>query len=168
MRDFYFYEEEQILFVVCCDMSISSRVDAYITNVNLPWEKKTDAHISVGAAMAFRVIARKNEYIFEKMWAKSFPEQTGVVNFEKESSTLLVGLDSGGIAVYKSSKESHFLTYDEICKVKLHKARVMGVAFDPKTGYIFSCSSDKKLLLSEINFSSNVTEIAESQFGYTN
>ena len=40
VRDFVFDEENNLLFIVCCDMKITSRVDAYITNVNLPWEKK--------------------------------------------------------------------------------------------------------------------------------
>ena len=35
VRDFVFVEEYNILFIVCCDMKLGSRVDAYITNVNL-------------------------------------------------------------------------------------------------------------------------------------
>ena len=100
VRDFYYYKEKNILFVVCCDMNIASRVDAYITNVNLPWEKKTNSHISVGATFAFKVISTKDGYIFEKLWAKSFPEQTGVINFDPESGTVQVGLDSGAIIFY--------------------------------------------------------------------
>ena len=169
VRDFKFFEEGSILYIVCCDMNIASRIDAYVTNVNLPWEKKTDAHISVGSVFAFKVIedTRGNSYFFEKLWAKSFPEQTGVVNFDKESNVLQVGLDSGTIIFYKTSVESKFSVYDELCKIKPHTDRVMGLAFDSKPGYIYSCSSDKKFILSEINYLSNVTEIAESASGYT-
>ena len=151
VRDFYYFEEAQILYIVCCDMKIASRLDAYVTNVNLPWEKKTDAHISVGSVFAFKVNQDKKgtTYMFEKLWAKSFPEQTGVVNFDKENYVLQVGLDYGGIIFYKTSLESKFLVYDEF-------------------GYIYSCGSDRKFILSEINYLSNVTEIAESNAGYTN
>lgn len=45
------------------------------------------------------------------MWAKSFPEQTGVVNFDIETRTLQVGLDSGLIVFYKTSEESKFIQY---------------------------------------------------------
>ena len=170
VRDFYYFEEAQILYIVCCDMKIASRLDAYVTNVNLPWEKKTDAHISVGSVFAFKVNQDKKgtTYMFEKLWAKSFPEQTGVVNFDKENYVLQVGLDYGGIIFYKTSLESKFLVYDELCKIKPHNARVMGLAYDPKPGYIYSCGSDRKFILSEINYLSNVTEIAESNAGYTN
>ena len=90
VRDFYYYKDNNMLFIICCDMNIASRVDAYITNVNLPWEKKTDAHISVGAVFAYRVIPTKESYYFERLWAKSFPVQTGVVNYDIESVHLFM------------------------------------------------------------------------------
>ena len=40
IRDFHFFQEASIMYIVCCDMKIASRLDAYVTNVNLPWEKK--------------------------------------------------------------------------------------------------------------------------------
>jgi len=170
IRDFYYFAEAHILFIVCCDMKIASRLDAYVTNVNLPWEKKTEAHISVGSVFAFKVNQNNQgtTYLFEKLWAKSFPEQTGVVNFDKDNYVLQVGLDSGTIIFYKTSIESKFLVYDELVKLKPHSSRVMGLAYDPKPGYIYSCGSDKKFILSEINYASNVTLIAESTAGYTN
>ena len=170
VRDFYYFQEAQIIYIVCCDMKIASRLDAYVTNVNLPWEKKTDAHISVGSVFAYRVIQDKNgvPQSYEKLWAKSFPEQTGVVNFDKEEKVLQVGLDSGNIVFYKTSEESKFLVYDELCKIKPHNARVMGLAFDSKPGYIYSCGSDKKFMVSEINYLSNMTEVCQSNSGYTN
>ena len=170
IRDFIFFEEANIMYIVCCDMKIASRIDAYVTNVNLPWEKKTEAHISVGSVFAFKVIQDKKgvTHLYEKLWAKSFPEQTGVVNFDKENLVLQVGLDSGTVVFFKTSEESKFLSYEELCRIKPHKARVMGLAFDPKPGYIYSCGSDRKFMLSEINYLSNMTEIAQSNAGYTN
>ena len=169
IRDFVFIEEYNILFIVCCDMNISSRVDAYITNVNLPWEKKTDEHVSVGAAFTFKVVEDKrgNSYIFEKLWGKSFPQQTGTVYFNKTAMLLGVGLDSGNVIFYKTSAESKFLEYEEIINIKPHTNRVMGLAFDEKNKYIFSCSTDKKFILTD--YSNNLTslEIAQSSHGFT-
>ena len=169
VRDCIFFEEGQILFLVCCDMNITSRVDAYITNVNLPWEKKTGEHISVGAVFAFKAVEDKrgNSYYFEKLWAKSFPEQTGVVNFNSKDLVLQVGLDSGSIILYKTSVESKYLAFDEVVNYKPHTNRVMGLAYDEQQGYIFSCSTDKKFMIAEYNSITNVTEVAESTFGYT-
>ena len=170
VRDCIYFEEASILFLVCCDMNITSRVDAYITNVNLPWEKKTDQHISVGAVFAFKVIGDKkgSSYYFEKLWAKSFPEQTGVVNFNKNSLILQVGLDSGSIILYQTSAESKYLAFDEIATFKPHTNRVMGLSYDEQHGYIYSCSTDKKFMISEYNNITNINQIAESAYGYTN
>lgn len=44
----------------------------------------------------------------------------------------------------------------------------MGIAFDSKTGYIYSCSSDKKFIISEINYQESVTEVATGSHGFTN
>ena len=76
LRDFIYLKIEKILFVACSDMNIASRIDAYITNVNFPWEKKTDSHITVGAIFAFRVKEDSSHGLtFEKLWAKSYPIQ---------------------------------------------------------------------------------------------
>ena len=44
----------------------------------------------------------------------------------------------------------------------------MGIAFDSKTGYIYSCSSDKKFIISEINYQESVTEVTTGSHGFTN
>ena len=169
VRDFVFFDEYSILFIVCCDMNITSRVDAYITNTNLPWEKKTNEHISVGAVFAFKVIENKrgNTYMFEKLWAKSFPEQTGTVYFNKKGLYLGVGLDSGYVLFYKTSVESKFLEFEEIVNNRPHTNRVMGLALDEKNQYIYSCGSDKKFMLNDISNYSKSLEIAQSTHGFT-
>ena len=169
VRDFAFDEENKLLFIVCCDMNITSRVDAYITNTNLPWEKKTNEHISVGALFAYRVFEEKrgNTYIFEKLWAKSYPQQTGVVYFNKNSLYVGVGLDQGDVIFYQVSKESKFLEFEEILKFKYHSDRVMGLSYDEKNKYIYSCGSDRKFMLSDSSNFSTPIEVAQSSYGFT-
>lgn len=76
VRDMIYLKYENLMLLACSDMNIASRIDAYVTNFNLPWEKKTDAHISVGAVFAFKVSCNsEGVYHFDKLWAKSFPTQ---------------------------------------------------------------------------------------------
>jgi hypothetical protein len=115
VRDFVYLKYEGILFIACSDMNITSRVDAYITNVNLPWEKKTDSHISVGAVFVYKVSLDSNGvYYFDKLWAKSYPVQTGVIYWDSESSTLAVGLDNGKINVFKANLDSSYTSFEEV------------------------------------------------------
>ena len=44
----------------------------------------------------------------------------------------------------------------------------MGLAYDNQQQYIYSCSTDKRFKITEFNNISNVSEVAESAFGYTN
>jgi hypothetical protein len=159
IRDFIYLKYDKIAFVACSDMNIASRIDAYITNVNFPWEKKTDSNITVGAVFAFKTKEDPvtNEISFEKLWAKSFPTQTGVIYWDSESNTLAVGLDDGRIFFYKTSPESNYMHYDQICELKPHNERVMGIAVEAKSGYIFSVSSDKRFIVSEANYQQSVT-----------
>ena len=66
--------------------------------------------------------------------------------------------------LYSRTTNCYFLAYDELCKIIQHNARVMGLAWI----YIYYCGSDNKFILSEINYLSNITEIAQSNAGYTN
>lgn len=60
-------------------MNITSRVDAYLTNVNFPWEKKTDTHVTVGALMLYRFKVDNHSHSFEKLWVKSYPTQVRII-----------------------------------------------------------------------------------------
>ena len=52
--------------------------------------KKIDIYIPVGSVFTIKKILDKNgiPHSIEKLWAKSLPEQTGVVNFDKENLIL--------------------------------------------------------------------------------
>ena len=103
ISDFIYLQNEGIIFIICSDMNITSRMDAYITNVNLPWEQKTESHISIGGFFAYKARFDSNRgFYFEKLFAKSFPEQTGVLNYDRESNTINIGLDTGRIFFFNS------------------------------------------------------------------
>lgn len=52
--------------------------------------------------------------------------------------------------------------------MKPHSDRVMGIAIDSKKGNAYSCSTDKKFIISDINYQESFTEIAVSSHGFTN
>ena len=170
VRDFVYSQSEGLCFVACSDMNIVSRIDSYVTNVNLPWEKNTDSHLTVGAAFVLKATLNEstNQITFEKLWAKSFPVQTGIICWDQMSNTLAVGLDDGRILFYKTAEKDVFTNFEQISELKPHKDRVMGIAIDSKLGYIYSVSTDKKFIVSEANFQSSYTKAAQSTHGFTN
>ena len=170
IRDFYYFNDEKIIFMACSDMNIASRVDSYITNVNLPWEKSNGEHMTVGAIYAFKLnfgVSNPSE-IFDKRWGKSFPTQTGAINYNIEKSILMVGLDNGKIILFQTGLESKFCNYDILYEGRPHNARVMGIDIDPKKNLAYSCSSDKKFIMTYLGEENKSMEIEINSAGFTN
>jgi hypothetical protein len=44
----------------------------------------------------------------------------------------------------------------------------MGLCYDGRSGYIYSCSTDKKFIISDVNYHDQVTEVMTSSHGFTN
>ena len=38
IQNFIYLEDDGVIFMICSDMELKSRIEAYITNTNLPWE----------------------------------------------------------------------------------------------------------------------------------
>ena len=168
VQNFIYLEEDGIIFLTCSDMDIKSRIEAYITNTSLPWESKTNTHISVGAFFVFRVYYNPEKGTkFEKIFAKSFPEQTGSLSWNKASNTIHIGLGSGTIIFFKLNPDSNFSQYEQFIEFKPHKNKVTGVMNDAETGYIYSVSLDKKFYVTEIGYLNNPSEIVEGPCGFT-
>ena len=170
IRDFYYFNDEKIIFMACSDMNIASRVDSYITNVNLPWEKSNGEHMTVGAIYAFKLnfgVSNPSE-IFDKRWGKSFPTQTGAINYNIEKSILMVGLDNGKIILFQTGLESKFFNYELLYEGKPHNARVMGIDIDTKKNLAYSCSSDKKFIMTYLGEENKSMEIEINSAGFTN
>ena len=168
IQNFIYLEDDGIIFLACSDMDMKSRIEAYITNTNLPWESKTKTHISVGAFFVFKVLYNPDKgFKFEKIYAKSFPEQTGCISWNRKSNTIHIGLDSGKIVFYKLNPDSNFKQFEPYIEFKPHKDKVSGIMYDDETGYIYSVSYDKKFIITEVSYLNNPSEILEGPCGFT-
>ena len=142
----------EIMLVALSDMNITSRVDAYLTNITFPWEKKSESHATVGALFVYRVrIEEDEQWTFERLWSKSFPSQTSAMHWNQEVNLLCVGLDSGKIHLLTIPEKSHFMNFHEDGIVNGHKKRVMGLATDSGLGYVYSIGEDGRLKVADIS-----------------
>ena len=168
IQNFIYLEDDGIIFLACSDMDMKSRIEAYITNTNLPWESKTNTHISVGAFFVFKVLYNPDKgFKFEKVYAKSFPEQTSCISWNRISNTIHIGLDSGKMIFYKLNPDSNFTQFEQYIEFKPHKDKVTGIMYDADTGYIYSVSADKRFYITEIAYLSNPSEILDGPCGFT-
>lgn len=175
VRDFIYIPEREIIVLCCSDMNIISRADSLFTNFSFPWEKKSDSWVPLGAAFVYQVTKdeRNNSFIVHKIWAKSFPIQTGIVGWNNELEIYNVGLDDGTVYSFQHQHGSQYTQFDTLHEIHYHTARIMGLAFDDVHGYLYSCSSDKLFCVTTTRgvnvFNETHTHVVKvSKTGYTN
>ena len=170
VRGFILVPHKEIMCVCCSDMNIISRADSMISNFSFPWEKKGDSHIPLGAAFIYQCKPDEKEiYTIHKIWVKSFPIQTGVIYWEDKTEVYCVGNDDGKIHLFKAVPKTHYLNMDNIGELAIHSNRVMGLALDPETNNLFSCSTDKSFYATDLKspeFPRVLIHVSTS--GYTN
>lgn len=155
VRDFIYLTTEGILFIALSDMRITSRIDAYLTNATFPWEKESGTHVTVGALLVYRVTRAANytgDWKFDRLWVKSFPVQTNVLCWDSSLKMLAVGMDDGSIHCLRISTDHKYMQYEEYCTLKIHTARIMGLAIDPKKNLILSVAQDKKFKVTDLSY----------------
>ena len=170
VRSFIVVPHREIMCVCCSDMNIISRADSMLSNFSFPWEKKKKSHIPLGAAFIYQCKPDPKEiYKIHKIWAKSFPIQIGVIYWEDKNEIYCVGNDDGKIHIFKGIPNTHYLKMDTICELTFHSNRVMGLALDPETMNLYSCSTDKSFYVTDLKnetFPNMLIHTGNS--GYTN
>jgi WD40 repeat protein len=163
IRDFHYLSDKGLLFFALSEMKIMSRIDSYLTNINLPWEKKKDdTYSTVGAIIFYRVGLRESngEWVFTRLWAKNFPVQTNILCWAPEKEIMFMGMDDGQI--YGFSVVNKGISLSQDIEIKAHTSRVMGMAFDAENNQIMSISEDGKFKCSDI---STQEPVHEESFG---
>lgn len=153
-RDFKFTEDRKFYYSVTSDPNSVSRIDSYITNLNMPWDKKTDKDqvlLAVGNLEAWgRVKKGSDKYNYERLWLKTFKSQAICLDLNQKLNILAIGCDNGFLNVFEIDP-SDPLKYSEITSEKVHTARIMRVHIDDKQGMIYTIGEDKYLRVYDIS-----------------
>ena len=106
----------------------------------------------MGAAFIYQCKPDKKEiYIIHKIWAKPFSIQTAVIHWDDKNEIYCIGLDDGRVLAYKGVPNTNYLKMNQICELTFHTDRVMGVAIDPDTLKLYSCSTDRTFYVTDLN-----------------
>ena len=170
VRDFIVVPHREIMCVCCSNMNIISRTNISLTNFAFGKTKGDDCQVPMGAAFIYQCKPHKDEiYKIHKIWAKAFPIQTGVIHWEDKNEIYSIGLDDGRVLSFKGVPNTHYLQMNKICELCFHTDRIMGIAIDPKTLKIYTCSTDKTFYSTDLTKTTveNIL-ISTSVSGYTN
>ena len=169
VRNFLVVPHRGIMLVCCSEMNIILRSNALLTNISLGFSKKDDDKAPNGAAFIYQCEPSKEEiYAIHKIWAKPFPIQTGTLFWEDKNEILCVGNDDGKIYVFKAKPNTHYMEMNTVAEMAYHTNRVMGLALDPETLHLYSCSSDQTFYVTDLKNKKAHIVIAQSVAGYTN
>ena len=170
VRSFIIVPHREIMLVCCSDMNILSRTNVTLANLTMGIKKDDDSLIPLGAAFIYQCKPDKKEiYIIHKIWGKPFPFQTGVIHWDDINEIYCIGLDDGRVFAYKGDSKTYYLEMNKICELSFHTDRVMGIAIDPTTLKLYSCSTDKTFIVTDLTKKCvDNTLINTSLTGYTN
>lgn len=129
IRDVHIDPQDGLMIVVCGDMNLLTRMDAYVSNIKMPWEDENQT--SEGKFMpvgSVEMWIQHNKGPFDKVWAKTFPSQAICLYWSKPSLSLFVGLDSGH--VHQLTLDPDFKKFNANVQMEVHVQRVMGIYFD--------------------------------------
>ena len=175
VNDIILLEEKKILFLLCNDMDITSRLDSYMSKNKildvLPWKEKKEKKKTnmssnevkdkekplgcVGSFNVYKLINITNKKLnqknikYDKIFEKNYEEMTGSFYYDEDSNILAVGFVSGKIFIYKVPPEENYTHFDFMIELYYHKGKITGISIDNKLGYIFSCGEDKKLFVGD-------------------
>ena len=168
-RNFMVIPHRGIMVVCCSNMNIVSRSNVMLSNLTLGMSKNDEDKVPMGAAFIYQCEPDKKEiYAIHKIWAKPFPIQTGTIYWEDKHEIFIVGNDDGKIYAYKAKPNTHYLQMNQIGELIYHTDRVMGVALDPSTLNLYSCSTDKTFYVTDLKNSASNILINMGLSGYTN
>ena len=170
VRSFIVVPHREIMLVCCSNMNIISRTNVALTNLAFGSKKGDECKIPMGAAFIYQCKPDKKEiYIIHKIWAKPFPTQTGVIYWDDKNEIYCIGLDDGRIFAYKGVPNTHYLQMSKVCELCFHTDRVMGLALEPNSMKLYSCSTDRTFYVTDLtkNEVENIL-INTSLSGYTN
>ena len=168
-RNFMVIPNRGIMVVCCSNMNILSRSNVLLSNITLGISKNDDEKVPMGAAFIYQCEKDKKEiYKIHKIWAKPFPIQTGTIHWEDENEIFSVGNDDGKIYAYKAKPNTHYVEMNLIFEGNYHTERVMGLAIDPASMNLYSCSTDKLFMVSGLKTKNQQILINMGFSGYTN
>ena len=170
IRNFIVAPKREIMLVCCSNMDIISRSNVTLANFAFGNKKGEECNIPMGAAFIYQCLPDQKEiYTIHKIWAKPYPVQTGTIYWDDINEIYCVGLDNGVIYAYQAVPNTNYVEMNKIAEFSYHKDRIMGLALEPNTMRLYSCSTDKTFYVTNLkgDFIEN-TLINTSYSGYTN
>ena len=155
INSFYYDKRTSLLFLGLFNPSLSGKINNYFSNF---FSGNTKEENSPGFLLIYNIIKNNSgAHHFEPIYQKSLSSSVSSINFSPEN-LLILGLASGTLIINKvfineSSKVSRDLL-EEVCQIKAHKKKIVGVCINQSLGYVYSFAAEGSIVISEMNYGS--------------
>ena len=168
IRDLTYIQEENILLICTAEMSVIERAESTISDLKNKIGKQDDNIANpLGHAYIYYVEENNGEFIFREIWRRKFKPRTRCLFYDEIDNYMIIGRADGIISIFYLDKKSKYKKVELIAELKNHLNSVNGMWYDFEQKKLYSVSSDKRFLVSEIKSNSQIIEISKSNFGYT-
>jgi WD40 repeat protein len=164
---FYYDKRTSLLFLGLSNSSFQGKINNYFSKIFSGSSSKNTEN-TPGFLVIYNIIKNNSgAHHFEPLYERPLTSEVSCINFYPSNNILSLGLNSGTINLYKvfineSSKVSKELV-EEVCVIKAHKKRVLGVCFNFSLGYVYSVAKEGSLVISEMNYGSSMKSIPISK-----
>ena len=164
VRDLVFLPSEKILLICTAEMGVIERAETVVKNKILNQDEITNP---LGHAYIYHVEQNNGDFIFREIWRRKFKPRTRCLIYDKNQNYMFIGRADGVISIFFLDKRSNYKKIELVFDSKIHTNCVNAMWYDSSQKRIYSVSTDKRFLVSDIMSNSNITEISKSNFGYT-
>lgn len=150
-RDFDYKTDSNVFMALLSDMNTVSRIDSYITNLKMPWDKseKNEIFFSVGRLEMY-IIKDHAKFKFQLAFGLPFGSQAICCVFDSANDFFGIGCDDGSVHYYVLDRKKKPF-HRPLFEMKIHKKRIMGVAIDSAKKIGYSIGEDGILNIVDLN-----------------
>lgn len=165
-RDLVFTHDLSRYFSVTSDTKVSSRIDSYITNLNMPWDKQEKDKgplLPLGNLEGFSKDPKSSDrFAYERNWIKIYKSQAICCDYSEKLNIVAAGCDDGTVNVYQLNKDNIEDVVD-VSTNKSHSDRVMRIIIDEAGERIYSIGEDKNFVVFDIKAKNVVSQFSCSK-----
>lgn len=145
INDFVYDEKQLVMFTACEDAFALSRLDTKLTNIKMPWEKKSAITIPLGSFNCWRMDAAHEWKLNTTLF---FDCQVSTLCYEPEKHYIILGLENGHVICY--IVDENFSEFVLMLELIAHSDRVTGIVYQEEKDVLISCSRDKTIYLYDV------------------
>jgi hypothetical protein len=163
----HFDKRTSLLFLGLSEKLPKDGVIAPINNI-MNLFKQPNTNEMNGTILIYNIIKNNSgEQHFELLYCKEIFSEVSYVTYFSSNSLLAAGLNNGWVLLFKiyineASEISRDLV-EEVCVIKAHKKRIIGVAANFNKGYIYTMAREGVINISEINYQSVMKSVKISK-----